>query len=137
MKRKGWKNNTLFVIHLFFFFLNAKRWQKRLVCAKFIRNNVCLWDVQRRKKVSFEHKFTNYTYSKKSLEGTVITLTLLFWQNTFSLENIFFFTWQRCSMKTSFLFLKTSCWKRALVFLENSFDIFEKSLWKRFWKEIF
>ena len=36
MKRKGWKNNTLFVIHLFFFFFNAKRWQKRLVCAKFI-----------------------------------------------------------------------------------------------------
>ena len=106
----------------FFFFLNAKRWQKRLVCAKFIRNNVCLWDVQRRKKVSFEHKFTNYTYSKKSLEGTVITLTLLFWQNTFSLENIFFFYVAKMFHENIFPFFEN-------VLLETCTCFFRKQFW--------
>ena len=49
--------------------MQKKNDKKKVVSAKFIRDNVCLGDVQELKKVSLEHKSANYHYSKKKFEN--------------------------------------------------------------------
>ena len=46
--------------------MQKKNDKKKVVSAKFIRDNVCLGDVQELKTVSLEHKSTNNHYSKKN-----------------------------------------------------------------------
>ena len=84
--------------------------KKKLVSTKFIRNNVYLWDVQRLKKVSLEHKSTNYTYSKKNLEIKsyniyfIILAKHIFLRKLFlrgeSISRFFFFFPENLSLKT-------------------------------------
>ena len=69
--------------HFLIFFVHEKKWQKKIVSAKIIRINVCLWGVQRLKELSFEHNCHSYTYSKKKKSYHILEK-----------RNIFFLGWK-------------------------------------------
>ena len=113
-KREGWKNIKLLSSTIFLFFLfMKKKWQKKIVSAKIIRINVCLWGVQRLKEVSFEHNCHSYTYSKKKKSYYILEKRNIF----------FFFGWKVSRRKLLFYFLKTfySAWQKHFLFWKHGF----------------
>ena len=106
-KREGWKNIKLLSSTIFLFFLfMKKKWQKKIVSAKIIRINVCLWGVQRLKEVSFEHNCHSYTYSKKKKSYHILEK-----------RNIFFFFWVKgFKEKTFILFFENFLFSVAKTF---------------------
>ena len=105
-EREGLEKYQLVVIHyflIFFFFLSMKkRWHKMIVSTKIIRNNVCLWGVQRLKAVSFEHNCHNYTYPKKKKVTT-------FWK-----KETFFFGWKVSRKHSPFKKIYFNFWKHLI-----------------------
>ena len=114
-KREGWKNIKLLSSTIFSFFLfMKKRWQKKIVSAKIIRINVCLWGVQRIKEVSFEHNCHSYTNSKKKKSYHILEKRNFFFLgerfqgNTLLLKTfILFFENILFNVAKTFPFLKT------------------------------
>ena len=106
--------------------------KKKLVSTKFIRNNVYLWDVQRLKKVSLEHKSTNYTYSKKNLEIKSYNIYFIILAKHIFLRKLFLRG--ESISRFFFFFPKTSLWKHALkkkTFLTYLRKAFENTLEKK------
>ena len=121
--------------------------KKKLVSTKFIRNNVYLWDVQRLKKVSLEHKSTNYTYSKKNLEIKsyniyfIILAKHIFLRKLFlcgeSISRFFFFFSRKPLFENIHLKKKHfwRIWEKPLKTLLKRNIL--KKLWKTFLKTFF
>ena len=98
--------------------------KKKLVSTKFIRNNVYLWDVQRLKKVSLEHKSTNYTYSKKNLEIKSYNIYFIILAKHIFLRKLFL---RGESISRIFFFPRKPLFENMHL-KKNIFDVFEKSL---------
>ena len=136
-KREGWKNIKLLSSTIFLFFLfMKKKWQKKIVSAKIIRINVCLWGVQRLKELSFEHNCHSYTYSKKKKSYHILEKRNIFFlgwkvsRKHSPFENFYFIFWKlfiqrgkNISFFENMVFGKKRRWiqrGRNIIFLEEN-----------------